>query len=576
MSFSEVLSVATIGSFMALVGDQGVLQGDNILATVYQFSGAVSPYDFIFLVGLAVLVILILSASISIFTVWRLALFSSKIGAEVGNRLYQHYMSQPWLFHTAENSTQLTKNIATECTRVTNQIIMPLMQMNAKMVMTFFMLTAVFIFNPILAVSIFSIVALAYFTIYRVARLHLGSSGSEITDAYRERYKLMGEGFGGIKDILLLRCQKVFTFQFEQSGLKLSHARAKVQMLKLIPRYFMELISFSAIVFLVLYLVKQYQGDLGVILPVLSVYALAGFKLLPAFQQIYSAVASIKGGMASFKAISQDLYDSVENENGHKDGHRLPIFEQNSELQFKHAIELKGVSFTYPNKNESTLQNVNIHIPVNQVIGIVGTSGAGKSTIIDLLLGLIEPGQGELMVDDLKITRELLQSWQSMLGYVPQSIFLADASIQENIAFGIPSDEIDSELVQRALKLSHLDELVKELPDGMDTIAGERGVQLSGGQRQRIGIARALYHNAEVLIFDEATSALDGITEKLIMDAIHDFSVNKTIVLIAHRLKTVKKCDTIYLLDKGQVIDSGTFEELNENNIKFKEMVEHS
>ena len=215
-------------------------------------------------------------------------------------------------------------------------------------------------------------------------------------------------------------------------------------------------------------------------------------------------------------------------------------------------------------------------IGVNKVIGLVGASGSGKSTAIDLLLGLIQPEKGELLVDGEPITDQQLRAWQNSLGFVPQSIFLADSSIRENIAFGLPPELVDEEKVQRAATMAHLDELLAELPDGLNTRVGERGVQLSGGQRQRIGIARALYHDADVLILDEATSALDGITEKLIMDAIHDFSGKKTIIMIAHRLATVKKCDSIYLLANGQVTDQGTYSELCKRNDVFKRMADHA
>jgi HlyD family secretion protein len=215
-------------------------------------------------------------------------------------------------------------------------------------------------------------------------------------------------------------------------------------------------------------------------------------------------------------------------------------------------------------------------IGVNKVIGLVGASGSGKSTAIDILLGLIQPEKGELLIDGKPITKQQLRAWQNALGFVPQSIFLADSSIRENIAFGLPPELVDEEKVQRAATMAHLDELLAELPDGLNTRVGERGVQLSGGQRQRIGIARALYHDAEVLILDEATSALDGITEKLIMDAIHDFSGKKTIIMIAHRLTTVKQCDNIFMMSQGKVVDSGTFEELSAHNLVFQRMANHS
>jgi len=241
----------------------------------------------------------------------------------------------------------------------------------------------------------------------------------------------------------------------------------------------------------------------------------------------------------------------------------------------KKHIRLDSVVFSYPDKEEPALKNMDITIPVNRVVGLVGASGSGKSTAIDLLLGLMSPQQGQLLIDDKPITEKNVRAWQNSLGFVPQSIFLADSSIRENIAFGLPPEAVDEEKVNRAANMAHLEELLDELPHGLDTRVGERGVQLSGGQRQRIGIARALYHDADVLVLDEATSALDGITEKLVMDAIHDFSGKKTIIMIAHRLTTVRQCDSIYLLEQGRVTDHGTYDELASRNTIFQRMARH-
>ena len=305
------------------------------------------------------------------------------------------------------------------------------------------------------------------------------------------------------------------------------------------------------------------------ILPIISVYAIGTIKLLPAFQQIYSSIAIIRANIPAFESIQQDLYDSLIR------GETSKKVEQ-SYLYPKKEISLEKVRFTYPNKKEPALDGLSISIPTNSVIGIVGPSGSGKSTLIDILLGLIEPDQGKLKIDDKIIDDKNCRSWQNTIGFVAQSIFLSEGSIAENVAFGIPNNEIDFKQVEYALKLAHLTELTKSLKEGIHTKVGERGIQLSGGQRQRIGIARALYHKAEVLMFDEATSSLDGITEKMIMEAIHNFSGQKTIILIAHRLKTVQKCHKIFFVDNGKVADQGTYEELINKNEKFKSMSMHA
>ena len=247
-----------------------------------------------------------------------------------------------------------------------------------------------------------------------------------------------------------------------------------------------------------------------------------------------------------------------------------------TDFLLKRKVSLNNVVFTYPGKLHPTINDLNLVIPANRVVGLVGASGSGKSTVIDLLLGLLMPQKGELCIDDTGITESNKRAWQNTIGFVPQSIFLSEGTIAENIAFGIPTKNIDLEQVKKSVQLAHLAKLVEKLPSGLDTKVGERGVQLSGGQRQRIGIARALYNEADVLVFDEATSALDGVTEKIIMEAIHDFNGKKTIIMIAHRLKTVRKCDIIYLMEQGKIIAEGTYQQLLENNAQFKEMVKHA
>jgi ABC-type multidrug transport system fused ATPase/permease subunit len=571
MAFAELGSVLAIGPFMALVGDMSQLQGEGVVGNLFRLSGLETPRSFLFWAGIGVLVALTIAALISMFTIWRLSMYGARVGAELSSRLYRHYMHQPWLFHASGSSSQLTNQIAQECTRITNGIINPLMQMNARVVMAALMTVAIFIFNPAVAITGLVIFVVAYMVMYRIVRQRLIRNGGTITSAQRLRFKLMSEGFGGIKDALLLGRQQVFTDRFEQASTRFASAQGENQVMSQVPRFVLELVAFGSVIFLILYLLAAHEGNLGTILPLLSVYALAGFKLLPAFQQIYSGISVIRGNLTAFEGLREDLRASATatcqltpNENS---GEHLTPY---------NSIELKHIQFTYPGKDEPALRDLTMTIGVNKVIGLVGPSGSGKSTAIDILLGLINPESGELLIDGEPITKQQIRAWQNSLGFVPQSIFLADSSIRENIAFGLPPESVDEESVQRAATMAHLDELLEELPDGLNTRVGERGVQLSGGQRQRIGIARALYHDAEVLILDEATSALDGITEKLIMNAIHDFSGKKTIIMIAHRLATVKQCDQIYLMEAGKVVDSGTYGELNDRNTTFQRMAQHA
>lgn len=569
MAFAEVAGVASIGPFMAVVGDMSRLEGNGAIAQVYQASGMESPRQFIFWLGVGVITALAGAAAISIYVTWRLALYAQQIGADLSIRLFQHYMHQPWLFHASGSSSQLINKVSQEASRVTGSVIQPLMKMNAKGTLALVLTTAIFIFNPLVAVAGVMIFGAAYWGLFHTVRKRLARNGKTISITSRTRFKLMNEGFGGIKDTLLLGRQADFNRRFEVTNRKLARARGVTSALSQVPRYGMELLAFGGVIFLVLYLLAVHEGNLGTILPILSMYALAGFKLLPAFQQIYASLATIKGNIASFDILEDDLKASQHTVQA------LPAYKEDK-LTPKQSITLENIHFSYPGIKEKALSGLTLEIPVNHVIGLVGSTGSGKSTAIDVLLGLIAPQTGALKVDGEPLSGKSLRAWQNNVGFVPQSIFLSDASIRENIAFGLPSDEIDDERVKRASKMALLDEFLDRLPDGLETGVGERGIQLSGGQRQRIGIARALYDDADVLVLDEATSSLDGITEKLVMDAIHNFAGKKTIIMIAHRLATVKQCDSIYLLAGGKVIDQGSHDELASRNDMFRRMAEHA
>lgn len=575
MSFAELAGVAAIGPFMALVGDMSLLQQEGKLAaTLYQMSGFDTPGDFLFWLGIAVLMVLALSSFISMFTIWRLSLYGARVGAELGNRLYRYYLYQPWLYHSSVSSSYLTKQISQETLRMTNYVINPMLQMNAKLVLTLVMAGAIFLYDPMVALIGISIFVSCYFLLFIIVRRRLVRNGKVVSKSQSQRFMMMSEGFGGIKDVLLLGQQQTFLHRFNRASLRFANAVGTNMAISQVPRYAMELVAFSSIIFLVLYLLAAHQGNLGTILPILSIYALAGFKILPALQKIYSCMSSIRGNIASFEAVYEDLYESSEEKTRSRPDACLE--KETGQIVPGNEIRLDNVVFKYSGSRDFALNGISMVIPANQSVGIVGASGSGKSTLIDILLGLIEPSEGELQVDGLPITALERRRWQNTIGFVPQSIFLSDATIRENIAFGVPFEEIDEQAVCRAINLAHLDQLIAELPEGLATSVGERGVQLSGGQRQRIGIARALYHDAQVLVLDEATSALDGITEKVIMESIQEFMGKKTIVMIAHRLATVRHCDIIHLMKDGRIIDSGSFDDLANRNDTFKRMAAHS
>jgi HlyD family secretion protein len=338
-----------------------------------------------------------------------------------------------------------------------------------------------------------------------------------------------------------------------------------------VPKYWVELIAFSTMIGLVLFLLFQTEGNLLQILPKLGVFAMASYKLLPAFQQVYANATYIKSSSPALDNIYEDmsLWYELSSKNFYSQTH------DEKKLNFSKSLVLSNIIFKYPKNEKSAVENISMSILPNQLIGFVGESGSGKSTLADLIIGLITQNSGEILIDGVNLGSANLRAWQNAIGYVPQSIFLADASIAENIAFGVKLEDIDFQQINKVIKLSNLDDTVSKLTNGVNTIIGEQGVQLSGGQRQRIAIARALYQDPNILVFDEATSALDGLTEKSIMNSIKALSKTKTIILIAHRLNTVKDCNQVFLFNNGKLEDSGSYEELKNNNSEFHKMIDN-
>lgn len=570
MSFTEVIGVLSIGPFMSLVSDIDQINGDNLISKVYVFSGMAEPNLFIIYSAFAVIILLSFAAIVNIFTIWKISMYAATVGAALSNRLFVYYVQQSWLFHASGNSSELVNKIVQESTRLNTLVINPVMTLIARSVMCTVMIAAMIIYNPLVAVTAFLIFGFSYYFLFLFSRSRLQKNGEVITNQQASRFKVMSEGFGGIKDTLILGRQSSFINQFISSSNKIAYATGNSNTLTLYPKYLLELLAYTGVVSLVIFLIFENNGQIEAVLPTLAIFSLAGFKILPAFQMCYSSIALIRANLSSFESLENDLVNSSEameteawNESQNK-----------GKLKFKTKISANNISFQYPSSKAIILHDINFEIAAGEFIGLVGSSGSGKSTFIDILLGLIEPISGDIFIDGEKLQAANIRKWQNSIGVVSQNIFLADASIRENIAFGLSANDIDESQVILGSKLANLESFIDSLPDGLDTRVGERGIQLSGGQRQRIGIARALYNKADVLIFDEATSALDGVTEKKVMDAIYNLAGTKTIIAVAHRISTVKKCDSIFLLDQGKIIDRGTFDSLSSKNVLFKKMTE--
>ncbi|WP_319782075.1 ABC transporter ATP-binding protein [Oceanisphaera sp. IT1-181] len=564
-AFIELASIASVGALMSLVGNVNSIYQNSFLNGIYTSLGFEDKYSFLFFSGTIVLIILILSSFFSIFVARRIYSLSASVGISLSEKLYRYYMSGTWLFHSNRNSSDYIKNISTEALRVNNGIIQPLLEINSKFILIFIFSLSFFMYKPIVSLSFLLLFFIVYVVIFRFAKDKLKDNSVSLSQAYSKMFRLMNEGFGGIKDVIISGLNKKYSDDFSRCSDELSKAVSDNNFMANFPRYLVELIAFGSVIVALLIMIKTSDGNLEEVLPVISVLAFGGLKLLPAFQGVYTGLSHIKGHSSSFLSIENDLKNAAVS-NSVDD-----FFIVKKEKIIAHEkISLKDIFFSYSDDKDFALCGVSMDIAVNSAIGIVGASGSGKSTLVDCILKLIDPQKGHLTVDGVKIDDNNKSAWMASIGYVPQSIYLSDSSIAQNIAFGCQPDEIDKDKLNNVILLAHADEFINNLPDGLNTRVGERGVQLSGGQRQRIGIARALYHDPSILIFDEATSALDSISERAVMDAINDLSGSKTIIMIAHRIKTVEKCDLIYMMEKGQVTDKGRFDELYSRSDFFK------
>ncbi len=562
----EVFGVALIGPFIALVNNQEMIHNNNILKIIYELFLAKNNFDFLIKFGVFVLLTLFIGTLLSIVSIWRLSSFAAKIGANYGDLLYGFYIRKEYSFHVHNNSSELVKKISTEVSRVTDNILQPIVQINARIITVFLISLAVFIYKPVMSFVFFIILVISYFFMFYFVRKKLSSNGKKISECSTKRYALMAEGFSSIKEIIIFNRAKYFTEQFAKTGDIFSKAYGSSNTLYNAPRYIVEFVVYSGMVLLVLYLISSNPAGLLESLPAISVLGVAMFKMLPSFQQIYSGLAQVKGNISAFESILDDICLAREEK----------LVQENKELDnldiLKGDLVLSNVFFRYENKESFTLKNINIHIRQGMVVGVVGYSGAGKSTLLDILLGVLSPTHGEFKVNSTVIKQDQLRSWQNNIGYVPQVITLVDGSILDNIVLGLPADKVDIKKVDKSIKHAGMEEWVEQLPLGIDTLVGEKGMQISGGQRQRVAIARALYNDASYLFFDEATSALDSETEKNIIESVVAKNREKTIIMAAHRLSTLKFCDYIYVLNSGGIESSGTYSYLLKNDNLFKKL----
>jgi ABC-type multidrug transport system fused ATPase/permease subunit len=565
----EAVSIAAILPLLSVLANPEIIADHELLAWAYTFLGVPDVLHFQTLLAMGVFVLLVIGIGLKITTLYSMTRYSQMCGFTLSSRLLQGYLRQPYEFFLNRHSSEIGRTVLYEVEQLVNRVLMPGLQLVASALTALFIGAVLFFADPVTATAVVAVLGLAYGAIYLSVRKLLLQLGRQRLEVNETRFRMAQEPIEGVKYVKLRGLEQSYVGRFDRAAFIMARINAVTMVLQGLPRQVLELVGFGGILLFIIVNLMRQEGGLAQLIPTIGLIAFAGIRLLPTLQQLFQAFALLMSGRAILDQVVRDF-----KENASVIPHRL---DARARLPVSQLVEMQDVRYNYPKGEKPAVSSLTLKIPARSTIGLVGGTGAGKTTAVDLLLGLIVPQSGRILVDRVEIDDAMRPRWQRTLGYVPQTIFLTDDSLAANIAFGVPPDEIDMEQVITAAKTAALHNFVaSELPQGYETMLGDRGVRLSGGQRQRVGIARALYFDPEVLVFDEATSALDTLTERAVMEAINHLGGQKTIVMVAHRLSTVRGCDRIYLLEQGRVAAAGRYEELIETSDIFREMARHA
>ena len=553
-SIMEVVSIGAIVPFLGALTSPEQIYQHQFTQPLIQILGLTDPRQLLLPLTIIFVLATLIAAMVRLLLLYVSTRLSYAAGADLSIDIYRRTLYQDYSVHTSRNSSEIINSIITKTNIVTAGILVPYLNFVSSLIIMIGIISLVFTINAQVALSIFSIFGLLYWIITFFAKRSLQKNGRLIADESSQMVKTLQEGLGGIRDVLIDGSQEFYCKLYRNADLSLRKASGDNVFIGASPRYLMEAIGMTLIAILAYVLTFQKGGVMSAI-PILGALALGAQKLLPAMQTLYGSYSGIKGSTSSFIDVL-NLLDQPLPSNTNQD--------LKKPMPFNQEVVLNNLSFRYSKDTPWILKNINLSFKKGEKIGFIGATGSGKSTLIDILMGLIIPTSGELLIDGVPITKKNRRAWQVLISHVPQSIYLVDSSIQENIAFGVALDQIKDHRVVQVAKQAQIAEMINNLNNKYKALVGERGVQLSGGQRQRIGIARALYKNSDVLIFDEATSALDTQTEEKIMQQIDELEGSQTIFIIAHRLSTLKQCDRVIRINADYSI-----EQLNYDQIKL-------
>jgi ABC-type bacteriocin/lantibiotic exporter with double-glycine peptidase domain len=551
-SLAEIVSIGAVLPFLAVLTVPDRIFGHPAAQPFIQLIGLTSADQLLLPLMIAFGLAALGAGAMRLMLAWASVRLAFATGADLSISIYRRTLYQAYAVHVARNSSEVITGIITKANGVIYYIITPALTLLSSVVMLVAILIVLLTVEPYISFAAFVGFGLIYLLIIRYTKAQKLRNGQRIARESTQVVKSLQEGLGGIRDVLLDGSQAAYCQIYRSADLPLRRAQGDNQFVSQSPRYFVEALGMTLIAGLAYVLAQQPEG-IGKAIPVLGALAIGAQRLLPLMQNAYVAWSSIQGGQASF----QDTLDLLDQP--------LPAYADQpapDPIPFHRHIRLNQLSFRYAPQLPPVLENLNLVIAKGSRVGLIGATGCGKSTLIDIVMGLLSPTQGSLEIDDQAITATNHRSWQAHIAHVPQAIFLTDSTIEENIAFGVPASQIDRQRVRRAAEQAQIADVIETWPKQYRTLVGERGIRLSGGQRQRIGIARALYKRADVIVFDEATSALDNETEQAVMQAIEGLSADLTILIIAHRLTTLRNCTQIVELGDGRVRRIGTYQEI--------------
>jgi len=568
----EATGVASIMPFLALLSSPELVGDNKAIATLSSVTGISSSDDLLVVTGVLVFCLIVASLVLQAVVAWAQVRYAGDLLHSWSCRIVDAYLSQPYEWFLAHHSSKLSATTINEVNQVIYHGVLPVLTIASNSLVVLFIFGFLVFVDPVLAFTTVLALGAAYVSIYRFLRGRLVDSGETWLESNRGRYHVLSEAFSGIKEVKVLHAESAFASQFGNVSRRTCDAMIRSKIIGQVPSFAMQGVVFGGMLLVVLYVLAT-RGSFADNLPLIGVYAFAGYKMMPALQRIYSWAAELEFSSGALASILTPLKGYAERES--KPAEALSKPTEEARIRLHRTLEFRDVSFHHPGSDEPTLENMSFSIAAGSKVGLVGSTGSGKTTTVDIMLGLLRPTSGAVVIDGVELGDGDLRNWQVSTGYVPQNIFLADTTVARNIAFGVDEDHIDHQRVETVAKLARLhDFVVRDLPEGYDTRTGERGVRFSGGERQRVGIARALYHDPDVVILDEATSALDNVTETRVMGAIDELAPSKTLIIIAHRLSTVRNCDVIFFLEKGRVAALGTFDELRATHPLFRSLTD--